>query len=287
MWLISWPLLQASVCAETRKTRQQKENKSVDVDIQTPSPKCFSHVIHMSSICRLCLRLLRSLLGYKGLEDLVAPTLSGQDTFPTLLLASPVKVQQKGQHNLNCKHGKSSEEQKNSHRNPLTQKAEASAIAAAYLLADSCQEGSSSSGFFCYQLFLTGWRPSLLGWRQLLVGCTWEALMQSLLLLLISLLLQLCFCLMASNFGTEAINIVKHQSRVRMCCKPFPQLFPNSHAMGSCKTNRRTGAVGSPSELVGGWCPGHVLMASGSCDACPGHVLMVSRSCFEGVPVML
>ena len=49
-------------------------------------------------------------------------------------------------------------------------------------------------------------------------------------------------------------------------------LFPNSHAMGSCKTNRRTGAVGSPSELVGGWCPGHVLMASGSCDA--------------GVPVM-
>ena len=48
--------------------------------------------------------------------------------------------------------------------------------------------------------------------------------------------------------------------------------FPNSHAMGSCKTNRRTGAVGSPSELVGGWCPGHVLMASGSCDA--------------GVPVM-
>ena len=49
--------------------------------------------------------------------------------------------------------------------------------------------------------------------------------------------------------------------------------FPNSHAMGSCKTNRRTGAVGSPSELVGGWCPGHVLMASGSCDA--------------GVPVML
>ena len=50
-------------------------------------------------------------------------------------------------------------------------------------------------------------------------------------------------------------------------------LFPNSHAMGSCKTNRRTGAVGSPSELVGGWCPGHVLMASGSCDA--------------GVPVML
>ena len=50
------------------------------------------------------------------------------------------------------------------------------------------------------------------------------------------------------------------------------RLFPNSHAMGSCKTNRRTGAVGSPSELVGGWCPGHVLMASGSCDA--------------GVPVM-
>ena len=48
--------------------------------------------------------------------------------------------------------------------------------------------------------------------------------------------------------------------------------FPNSHAMGSCKTNRRTGAVGSPSELVGGWCPGHVLRASGSCDA--------------GVPVM-
>ena len=81
--------------------------------------------------------------------------------------------------------------------------------------------------------------------------------------------------------------------------------FPNSHAMGSCKTNRRTGAVGSPSELVGGWCPGHVLMASGSCDAgaplsrscfdcdpimlrwCPGPVLMVSRSCFDGVPVML
>ena len=49
------------------------------------------------------------------------------------------------------------------------------------------------------------------------------------------------------------------------------KLFPNSHAMGSCKTNRR-GAVGSPSELVRGWCPGHVLMASGSCDA--------------GVPVM-
>ena len=48
----------------------------------------------------------------------------------------------------------------------------------------------------------------------------------------------------------------------------------------------RTGAVGSPSELVGGWCPGHVLMASGSCDWCPGHVLMVSRSCFDGVPVM-
>ena len=48
--------------------------------------------------------------------------------------------------------------------------------------------------------------------------------------------------------------------------------FPNSQAMGSCKTNRRTGAVGSPSELVGGWCPGHVLMASGSCDV--------------GVPVM-
>ena len=58
--------------------------------------------------------------------------------------------------------------------------------------------------------------------------------------------------------------------------KPFKtcqnHMFPNSHAMGSCKTNRRTGAVGSPSELVGGWCPGHVLMASGSCDA--------------GVPVM-
>ena len=52
----------------------------------------------------------------------------------------------------------------------------------------------------------------------------------------------------------------------------FVAFFPNSHAMGSCKTNRRTGAVGSPSELVGGWCPGHVLMASGSCDA--------------GVPVM-
>ena len=52
----------------------------------------------------------------------------------------------------------------------------------------------------------------------------------------------------------------------------FTNLFPNSHAMGSCKTNRRTGAVGSPLELVGGWCPGHVLMASGSCDA--------------GVPVM-
>ena len=54
--------------------------------------------------------------------------------------------------------------------------------------------------------------------------------------------------------------------------RPRRDSFPNSHVMGSCKTNRRTGAVGSPSELVGGWCPGHVLMASGSCDA--------------GVPVM-
>ena len=77
-------------------------------------------------------------------------------------------------------------------------------------------------------------------------------------------------------------------------CTLYTCFFPNSHAMGSCKTNRRTGAVGSPSELVGGWCPGHVLMASGSCDAgvpvmfswCPGHVLMVSRSCCDGVPVM-
>ena len=59
--------------------------------------------------------------------------------------------------------------------------------------------------------------------------------------------------------------------------------FPNSHAMGSCKTNRRTGAVGSPSELVGGWCPGHVLMASGSCDA----GVPVSRSCFDCDPIML
>ena len=48
--------------------------------------------------------------------------------------------------------------------------------------------------------------------------------------------------------------------------------FPNSHAMWSCKTNRRTGAVGSPSELVGGWCQ--------------GHILMTSRSCCDGVPVM-
>ena len=36
--------------------------------------------------------------------------------------------------------------------------------------------------------------------------------------------------------------------------------------------HRRTGAVGSPLELVGGWCPGYVLMAFGSCDV--------------GVPVM-
>ena len=34
--------------------------------------------------------------------------------------------------------------------------------------------------------------------------------------------------------------------------------FSNSHAMGSCKTNRRTSAVGPPSELIGGWCPGHI-----------------------------
>ena len=74
----------------------------------------------------------------------------------------------------------------------------------------------------------------------------------------------------------------RESSGIRMslvlCCPlysgSFAKLvfFPNSHAMGSCKTNRRTGAVRSPSELVGGWCPGHVLMASGSCDA--------------GVPVM-
>ena len=38
--------------------------------------------------------------------------------------------------------------------------------------------------------------------------------------------------------------------------------IPNSHAMGSCKTNRRTDLVGSPSDLVGGWCPGHVTKAS-------------------------
>ena len=62
----------------------------------------------------------------------------------------------------------------------------------------------------------------------------------------------------------------------RLACLPLP-FIPNSHAMGSCKTNRRTGAVGSPSELVGGWCPGHVLMASGSCDA----GVPVSRSCFD------
>ena len=49
----------------------------------------------------------------------------------------------------------------------------------------------------------------------------------------------------------------------------FLAYFPNSHAMESYKTNSRTGAVGSPLELVGGWCPGHVLM---SCDV--------------GVPVM-
>ena len=60
----------------------------------------------------------------------------------------------------------------------------------------------------------------------------------------------------------------------------FQLLFPNSHAMGSCKTNRRTGAVGSPSELVGGWCAGDVLTASGSCDA--GVPVMFC----DGVPVM-
>ena len=53
----------------------------------------------------------------------------------------------------------------------------------------------------------------------------------------------------------------------RGCTSLLLLLFPNSRAMESCKTDRRTGAVGSPSELVGGWCPGHVLMASGSCDA--------------------
>ena len=47
------------------------------------------------------------------------------------------------------------------------------------------------------------------------------------------------------------------------------EFFPNSHAMGSCKTNRRTGPVGSPSDLV------------------DGYVVMVSRSCCDGVPVML
>ena len=65
--------------------------------------------------------------------------------------------------------------------------------------------------------------------------------------------------------------------------RSYSSFFPNSHAMGSCKTNRRTGAVGSPSELVGGWCPGHVLMASGSCDA----GVPVSRSCFNCNPIML
>ena len=89
------------------------------------------------------------------------------------------------------------------------------------------------------------------------------------------------------------------------------------NAMESCKTNRRTGVVGSPSELVGGrypnhvlslsrsccdgpvivsrsycdgvpvmlrWCPGHVVMVS---SWCPGYAATVSRSCCDGVPVML
>ena len=69
----------------------------------------------------------------------------------------------------------------------------------------------------------------------------------------------------------HALNVVHTVLGIALDCIEAT-FFPNSHAMGSCKTNRRTGAVGSPSELVGGWYP--------------GHVVMVSRSCFDGVPVL-
>ena len=76
----------------------------------------------------------------------------------------------------------------------------------------------------------------------------------------------------AGGLQKEPISRLDKQMNSRKVARLRTSFFPNSHAMGSCKTNRRTGAVGSPSELVGGWRPGHVLMASGSCDA--------------GVPVM-
>ena len=66
----------------------------------------------------------------------------------------------------------------------------------------------------------------------------------------------------------------------------FTMFFPHSHAMGSCKTNRRTGPVGSPSDLVGGWCPGQVVMVSRSFSALSPHRNDFD-SCFKIDPLLL
>ena len=63
--------------------------------------------------------------------------------------------------------------------------------------------------------------------------------------------------------------------------------------MGSCKTNRRTGPVGPPSDLSRSFCDGVVMVFRSCCDGVPvsrprsdgvGHAVMVSRSCCDGVP---
>lgn len=58
-------------------------------------------------------------------------------------------------------------------------------------------------------------------------------------------------------------------------------IFSNGYAMGFCETIRRTGAVGSSLELMGGWYFGYILMGL-------GRVVKVYRlCCCVGISVML
>ena len=141
-----------------------------------------------------------------------------------------------------------------------------------------------NTGFFAPTLMIVGWRTNPPRHSSHLFMSLFALLAEESLVHLP----QRFRCMSAASY----LNHLSPESR---------KFIPNSHAMGSITSNRRTGPVGSPSDLVGGWCPGHVVLVSRSCHVvtvsgsgcdgvpatfwwCSGHVVMVSRSCCDGVP---